>query len=158
MSHRHRQLTLQLTLILFCCLFIAVTRTEVTVNSQSSCLVPFYETPPRDSWRQYENVTVRIDDTWGEAERNAFQAGIEKWNQANNCSSVTFGDYSPIHFTTYTGAPPDWTVWWQRKSPVGVLYFYAIPLYQKRLSRDRPDPGEFSEHIEWQLFCLSWNT
>ena len=60
MSYRHRQLTLQLALVLFCCLFIAVTRTEVTVNSQSSCLVPFWETPPRDSWRQYETLQLGL--------------------------------------------------------------------------------------------------
>jgi hypothetical protein len=57
-----------------------------------------------------ENVTVRIDDAWSDPERAAFQAGVEKWNQANNCSSVTFGDYSPIHFTNYTSAPPDWNM------------------------------------------------
>lgn len=133
MSSRHPQLTIQVGLILFCCLFIAVTRSEVTVNSQSSCLVPFWETPPKDSWHQHENVTVRIDDAWGEPERNAFQAGIEKWNQANNCSGVTFGDYSSIHFTNYSSAPPDWTIWWQRKAPVGVLYFFAAPTYLQRV-------------------------
>lgn len=153
MSYRHRQLTIQLALILFCCLFIAVTRTEVTVNSQSSCLVPFWETPPKDSWRQYENVTVRFDDAWSESERSAFQAGIEKWNQTNNCSSVTFGDYSPIHFTTYSDPPPDWTVWWQRKSPVGVLYFYAIPLYQKRLrAAIVPIPANFQNILSGSYF------
>ena len=93
MSHTHRQRTIQFGLILFGCLFIAVTRTGSVVNSQSSCVVPFMGTPPRYSWRQNENVTVRIDDAWSESERNAFQAGIEKWNQANNCSWVTFGDY-----------------------------------------------------------------
>ena len=45
MSYKHRQLTIQFGLVLFCCLFIAVTRTEVTVSSQSSCMVPFWEFP-----------------------------------------------------------------------------------------------------------------
>lgn len=133
MSQGHRQLRIQCGLILFCCLFIAVTRTELTVNSQSSCLVPFWETPPKDSWHKFENVTVRIDDAWAEADRNAFQAGIEKWNQALNCSSVTFFDYSSIHFSNYNAAPPDWTLWWQRRSPVGVLYFFAAPQSLQRL-------------------------
>ena len=123
------------------------------VNSQSSCLVPFYETPPRDSWHQYENVTVRIDDAWPEPERGAFQSGIEKWNLAGNCSSVTFGDYSSLHFTNYTTAPPDWTIWWQRKSPVGVLYFYVIPLYQKRLrAAIVPIPPDFQNVISGSFF------
>ena len=71
MFYRHRQLTIQVGLILFCILFVAVTRTELTVKSQSSCVVPFYERPPTYSWNEFENVTVRIDDAWDEPERNA---------------------------------------------------------------------------------------
>ena len=153
MSYKHRQLTIQCGLIVFCILFLAVTRTEVIVNSQSSCFVPFYEKPPTYSWHEFENVAVRIDDSWEEPERNAFQAGIEKWNQANNCSSVTFGDYSSIHFENYTTAPPDWTLWWQRRSPVGVLYFFAAPLHLKRLrAAIVPIPANFQNTISGSYF------
>jgi hypothetical protein len=78
---------------------------------------------------------VKIDDRWSPDERVYFQQGIEKWNQANNCSGVFFHDYSPIHFTSYsaTAAPPDFTVWWQQTSPLGVIYFFTFPQTSKRL-------------------------
>lgn len=34
MSHNQRQRTIQLSLIVFCCLFVAATRTEVPVDCQ----------------------------------------------------------------------------------------------------------------------------
>jgi len=32
MSYKNRQRTIQFSLIIFCCLFVAVTRTEVSLN------------------------------------------------------------------------------------------------------------------------------
>jgi len=40
MSYKHRQRTIQFSLIVFCCLFVAVTRAEVPVDCQScTCIV-----------------------------------------------------------------------------------------------------------------------
>jgi hypothetical protein len=132
MSHKYAQRIVQVSLILFCCVFVAVTRTEVPANSQS-CIVPHWEAPPRDSWLQLEQVAVKIDDAWDELERSHLEQGIEKWNQADNCSSVTFYDYSPIHFASYDQVPPDYTMWFQRRAPLGVIYFYKSPQALKRL-------------------------
>lgn len=99
MSYKHRDRTIQLSLIVFCCLFVAVTRTELPVQSQS-CIVPHLGSPPKLSWYKNQQVAVRIDDAWTPDERGYFQEGIEKWNQAYNCSGVLFHDFSPIHFTS----------------------------------------------------------
>lgn len=56
MRYKNRERTIQLGLIVFCCLFIAVTRTEVSVNSQS-CIVPHLAPPPKFSW--YKNQQLR---------------------------------------------------------------------------------------------------
>ena len=132
MPHQHQQRIIQFSLIVFCCFFVAVTRTEVSVNSES-CVVPYWEPPPKHSWLQFEQVAVRIDDKWNDIERGYLQQGIEKWNQADNCSWVTFYDYSSIKFTTYDQAPPDYTMWFQRRPPLGVVAFYRFPQHLKRL-------------------------
>lgn len=132
MPHKHTERTIQISLIVLCCFFLAVMRNEVPANTQS-CIVPHWEAPPKDSWLQYEQVAVRIDDAWNESERSYFQQGIEKWNQADNCAWVTFYDYSPIHFDSYDQVPPDYTLWFQRRSPLGVAYFYKMPQASKRL-------------------------
>jgi len=153
MSYKHRQHTLQFAMILFCCLFVAVTRSEVSVDSQS-CVVPHWSPPPKDSWYKNEQVTVRIDDAWNETDRGFFQQGIEKWNQANNCSGVTFQDFRSIHFTTYGNtAPPDWTLWWQRRSPTGVMFFYATPQILRRLiAVIVPIPANFQNIVSNSYF------
>ena len=89
--------------------------------------------PPKDSWLQFEQVAVKIDNAWDEPERTYLEQGIEKWNKADNCSSVTFYDYSSIHFASYDQVPPDYTMWFQRRSPLGVIYFYKAPQALKRL-------------------------
>lgn len=134
MRYTHRERIIQLSLIVFCCLFVAVSRTEVSVNSQS-CIVPNLAPPPKFSWYKNQQVAVRIDDAWSPEERGYFQQGIEKWNQALNCSGVLFHDYSPIHFTNYSfsQAPPDFTVWWAKTSPLGVRYVFTFPESSKRL-------------------------
>ena len=85
MPHQQEQRIVQFSLIVFCCLFVAVTRTEVSVSSET-CVVPYWEAPPKHSWLQFEQVAVRIDDKWNDIERGYLQQGIEKWNQADNCS------------------------------------------------------------------------
>lgn len=89
MRYTHRERIIQLSLIVFCCLFVAVSRTEVSVNSQS-CIVPNLAPPPKFSWYKNQQVAVRIDDAWSPEERGYFQQGIEKWNQALNCSGFSF--------------------------------------------------------------------
>src|ERR1051325_11134763 len=146
--------TIQLSLILFCCLFIAVTRSEVSVNSQS-CIVPHLASPPKLSWYKNQQVTVRIDDAWSPEERGYFQQGIEKWNQALNCSGVLFHDFSPIHFASYSlsDSPPDFTVWWQRTSPLAVRFFFTFPETAKRLrAAIVPIIPEFQNSIENSFF------
>lgn len=121
----------------FCCLFVAVTRAEVSVNCQGcTCIVGNLAPPPKSSWYANQQVAVRIDDAWTDVERAYFQEGIEKWNQANNCSGVLFHDFRPLHFTNYdlTVAPPDFTVWWVRTGPLGVRMFFTFPQSQARLS------------------------
>lgn len=154
MSHKHSEHKIQFSLVIFCCLFVAVTRTEVSVESQS-CRIPYLAAPPKVSWYKNEQVTVRLDDTWSAPERGYFQQGIEKWNQANNCSGVLFHDFSPIHFTSYspTQSPPDYTVWWQRTSPVGVRFFFLEPEYLKRLrAAIIPIPPDFQNVISNSFF------
>ena len=85
MPYRHRQHVIQLCLIVFCCLFVAVTRSEVVVES---CPPAFLAPPPKLSWYQYESVAVRIDDAWSPEDRGYIREGIEKWNTAINCSNV----------------------------------------------------------------------
>ena len=131
-----RQRTIQFSLIVFCCLFVAVTTAETSVDCQScTCIVGNLAGPPKFSWYTNQQVAVRIDDAWDSVDRGYFQEGIEKWNQADNCSGVSFNDFRPIHFASYdvTQAPPDFTVWWQRTSPVGVVFFFTFPQSQKRL-------------------------
>lgn len=91
-------------------------------------------TPPKFSWYKNQQVAVRIDDAWSPEERGYFQQGIEEWNQALNCSGVNFHNFSSIHFASYSlsDAPPDFTVWWQRTSPLGVRYFFTFPQTSKR--------------------------
>lgn len=134
MHYKHRDRSVQLGLIVFCCLFVAASRTEIPVNSQS-CIVPHIAPPPKFSWHKNQQVAVRIDDAWTAEERAYFQQGIEEWNQALNCSGVLFHDFSTIHFASYNlnDSPPDFTVWWQRTSPLGVRYFFTFPQTAKRL-------------------------
>ena len=130
MSYQHRQRTIQFSLIIFCCLFVAVTRAEVSVNCQGcTCIVGNLAPPPKSSWYANQQVAVRIDDAWTDVERAYFQEGIEKWNQANNCSGVLFHDFRPLHFTNYdlTVAPPHFTVWWVRTGPLGVVSEFGVP-------------------------------
>jgi hypothetical protein len=131
MPHPLRQPAIQLGLVLFCGLFLVFTN-GVSVSSQvSTCVSPPHIAgypPPKISWPQGSTVTVKIDDTWtNQSDRNAFKEGIEKWNDALNCSGVTFIDFSATHFTDYGGAIPNNTVYWQRKSPVGVEMFFHNP-------------------------------
>ena len=82
MSDNYRQRTIQLSLIVFCCLFVAATRTEVPVDCQScTCIVGCWFPPPQYSWYQNQQVAVRIDDAWDPVERGYLQEGIEKWSQ-----------------------------------------------------------------------------
>jgi hypothetical protein len=70
-------------------------------------------------WPKFKNIKVEIDDAWDGTARGAFQTGISKWNTVNvdNCSIVTFTDFTPRHFTDYdTDAPAD-TVWWLKTDP-----------------------------------------
>lgn len=130
MSYNFRQRTIQFSLILFCCLFVAATRAEVPVGCQScTCVVGFWLTPPQHSWLKNEQVAVRIDDAWDPVDQGYLQQGIEKWNQANNCSNVSFHDFSSIHFASYNldQSPPDFTVWFVRTGPLGVRVFYNSP-------------------------------
>ena len=128
MRYKQRDRTIQLSSIVICCLFVAVFRSDVSVSSET-CIVPHIAPPPKLSWYKNQQVAVRIDDAWSPEERGYFQQGIEKWNQAYNCSGVLFHDFSPIHFNNYsvTQAPPNFTVWWQRTSPLGVIYFFYFP-------------------------------
>ena len=154
MRYKHRDRTIQFSLIVLCCLFVTVSRTEESVNSQS-CIVPHLAPPPKFSWYKNQQVAVRIDDAWSPEERGYFQQGIEKWNQAYNCSGVFFHDYSSIHFTSYsvTQAPPNFTVWWQRTSPLGVIYFFTFPETSKRLlSVIVPIIPEFQNSISNSFF------
>ena len=154
MLYKRRDRTIQVSLIVFCCLFIAVTRTELLVSSQS-CIVPHLAPPPKFSWYKNQQVAVRIDDAWSPEERGYFQQGIEKWNQAYNCSGVLFHDFSAVHFTSYsvTQAPPDFTIWWQRTSPLGVIFFFTFPEASKRLrSVIVPIIPEFQNSIGNSLF------
>ena len=129
MPHASRQLAIQSGLIVFCVLFIIFTRSGASVSSQvPDCAVPPHYPgypPPNMSWPYGSTVTVKIDDTWTNAsDRNAFRAGIEKWNGAANCSGVTFVGFQTQHFTDYEAAPPTNTVYWQRKSDLGVRMHY----------------------------------
>lgn len=129
MPHVSRQLALQLGLIIFCVLFVTLMNGGNSVSSQvNTCVVPPHYPgypPPKISWPQNTIVTVKIDDTWtNESDRNAFRGGIEKWNEAFNCSGVRFIGFSTEHFSDYGGPIPNNTVYWQRKSPVGVEIFF----------------------------------
>ncbi len=61
-----------------------------------------------------------IDDSWTSADdRNAFAAGMAKWNDVNicNCSGVTFSGFQSYHFTDYSAIPPNFTIYWERTDP-----------------------------------------
>lgn len=153
MSHNQKERIVQFGLILICCLFVALTRTGQPSSCQSCGAVPFWEHPPKDSWHKNEQVAVRIDDSWDDIQRGYFQEGINKWNQALNCSGVLFYDFSAIHFTDYGQAPPDFTLWWQRRSPVGVLYFFAAPQsFQRLRAAIIPIPASFQNLISNSYF------
>ena len=80
-----RQRIIQFSLIVFCCLFVAVTKAETSVDCQScTCIVGNLAGPPKFSWYTNQQVAVRIDDAWDPVDRGYFQEGIEKWNQADN--------------------------------------------------------------------------
>lgn len=131
MPHPLRQLAIQLGLILFCGIFLVFTNDSVPVSSQVTMCVPPPHVPgyppPKISWPQGTTVTVKIDDTWNESDRNAFRTGIEKWNEALNCSGVTFVGFTATHFTDYGGSISNNTVYWQRKSPLGIEMFFNSP-------------------------------
>ena len=128
MPHASRQLAIQLGLIVFCFVFVVFTRSGVPVSSQISTCVnpPRYPgiPPPKWSWLPNSVVTVKIDDTWDQNDRDAFREGIQKWNDAFNCSGVRFVDFSAEHFTNYDGPIPNNTVYWQRRSKIGVESFF----------------------------------
>ena len=129
MPHTSQQLAIQLGLIVFWVLFIIFTKSSVSVSSQvSTCVVPPHYPlypPPKISWPQNSIVTVKIDDAWtSNSDRNAFREGIEKWNEALNCSGVRFIDFSAQHFADYNGPVPNNTVYWQRNSLLGVEMFF----------------------------------
>lgn len=132
MPHISRQLAIQIGLIVFCVLFVMFTKSGVSVSSQvSTCVPPPHYPgypPPKMSWPENSTVTVKIDDTWtNESDRNAFREGIEKWNEAFNCSGVRFIGFSPEHFANYDGPVPEKTVYWQRRPRVGVeMFFYNV--------------------------------
>lgn len=72
MPHRQRQRLIKLSLIVFCCIFVAVTRMETSTKSEAyenteviDCsFPPPWTIPPQFSWPQFTSVTVRIDDAW----------------------------------------------------------------------------------------------
>jgi hypothetical protein len=119
---------IKLGLILFCCIFVAITRFATPNNAEAAdCRIPPpFAFPPQYSWPQFTAVKVRIDDTWNEVQRNYFKQGIEKWNTALNCSAVTFSDFTSIHIANYlTEQPPLNTIWWEQAGTTGVQYFWA---------------------------------
>jgi hypothetical protein len=61
MRYKQRDRTIQLSLIVFCCLFVAVSRIEIPVKSEI-CIVPHLAPPPRLSWHKNQQVAVRIDE------------------------------------------------------------------------------------------------
>ena len=134
MLHKNPQLIIKFSLILFCVLFVGITRIEEPASCQS-CVVGFWEPPPKDSWLQNEQVAVRIDDSWNSTERGFFEQGIRKWNGALNCSNVTFHDFSSIHFENFNNAPPDFTLWWQKDLRWEYFISFYLPSQSKDLER-----------------------
>src|SRR5258705_919915 len=114
MSDNYKHVIFQALLLTFWSIAIVITQTSVDVTSKSCTNIGYLATPPARSWPQGKTVTVRIDSNWNQDERDAFQAGIMKWNDANNCSGVHFTNFSPQSFTTaeYTNDAPDNTLYW----------------------------------------------
>jgi hypothetical protein len=111
---------LQIALLLSTVIIIAASESAVYVNARGTCnpppLLPDWSAM---HWPKFKTVKVEIDDAWDATQRGAFQTGISKWNAVNtqNCSVVTFTDFSPRHFTDYSADAPADTVWWLRTDP-----------------------------------------
>lgn len=125
-----KHLTLQVGILVSWLFLVILPITNENVEAQNTCPDIKYLAPlPGWSWHANAIVTVKIDDGWNEAERNAIADGNRKWNDFN-CSGVEFGDFSAKTFTLseYNGHPPDGFVYWQRIDPEnngfngGVIY------------------------------------
>lgn len=58
---------------------IVATQALIKGKAQGSCVVPFrYANPIEGSWAPGTLVTVKVDDKWGAAERQAFGGSAEK--------------------------------------------------------------------------------
>jgi len=111
---------LQIALLLSTIIIIVASELAVYVRAQAVCnpppLLPDWSAT---HWPKFKNIKVEIDDAWDGALRGKFQTGISKWNGANveNCSIVTFTDFTPRHFTDYISDAPADTVWWLKADP-----------------------------------------
>lgn len=124
--HRQPCDTFHAASLITCFLVTALAGTAVHVGAQTCTAPPNMSLTY--SWPANTSVTVKIDDGWGETDRQAFANGMAKWNGQANCSGVTFSGFQTQHFTDYSAAPPDRTVYWQKDDPLngynGGVYYH----------------------------------
>ena len=101
-------------ILLFACLLTGLTAPfALSAKARVTCEYPKLASDPvRFSWAPNTNVTVEIDDTWSDSDREAFKNGISRWNdwKAFDCSNITFATFNVHHFNDYSGTPPNNTV------------------------------------------------
>jgi len=101
-------------------LIIILLQHPALVGSQE-CLQPNYAHQPIhvNSWSVGTQVSVRIDSSFPDDHNAGLEAGNEGWNNLAlvSCSGVRFQQFDHLFMESYTEAPPQEQLWWQRDDP-----------------------------------------
>jgi hypothetical protein len=117
MSGTHKHFAIQiLVLSAWAMLLTSTQKTAAVEPFTCPTELKFLAPPPLKSWPWNSSVVVRIDSSFSPTDWLAIKNGVIKWNNAPNCSLVSFSDFEPQTFTSeeYSSPAPDGKIYWQR--------------------------------------------
>ena len=109
--------SLNVCLVCVCLVTCVLTEAIVGVKARATCNPPpLFSNYTTRYWPAGTTVNVEIDDAWEQPDRDALANGAQKWNSVSmlDCSSVTFTNFAPRHFTDYDTDAPAGTFWFKK--------------------------------------------